>query len=83
MMLRFVVSTLIVGAILAVAGHASALEFMTPGAPEAAASPSLAWAVAVLGMGGIGAILHVLRRRGPRLTGGLITWVMRQNGRQA
>ena len=80
-MFRSVVSPLIGGAILAAAGHASALEFITPGAAEAAASPSPAWAVAVLGMGGVGAILHVLRRRGPRLTGGLIAWVMRQHGR--
>ena len=80
-MFRFVVSTLIVGSILAMADHASASNFVTAGAPAATTTSSPAWALAVLGLGVIGALFHVFRRRAPRLTGGLITWAMRQQRR--
>ena len=80
-MFRFVVSTLIVGAMLAAADHAFAVEFMTPGAPHAAALPRAAWGLAVLILGGEGLVLHALRRRPPRLVGGLITWAQRQQRR--
>ena len=80
-MLRFVASTVIVSVMLATADHAFAVEFMTPGARQATALPGAAWGLAVLILGGLGCVLHARRRRPPRLVGGLITRVQRQQGR--